>query len=47
MRHSMQNDLHDSVGHISVEIAEKIFQREVSEEDNKLIIDESLSEWEK
>ncbi len=46
-RHRIQNELHDSVGHIAVEIAEKILQREVSEEDNKRIIDESLSEWEK
>lgn len=43
----IRNDLHDSVGHIAVEIAEKILEREVSEEDNKRIIDESLSEWEK
>ncbi|MCI8412736.1 MAG: ATP synthase F0 subunit B [Clostridia bacterium] len=43
----VQHELHDSVGHIAVEIAEKILEREVSIEDNKRIIDESLSEWEK
>lgn len=43
----VQHELYDSVGHIAVEIAEKILEREVSEEDNKRIIDESLSEWDK
>lgn len=46
-RQRMQRELHDSVGHIAVEIAEKILEREVNEEDNRRIIDESLSEWEK
>ncbi len=46
-RHRIKNELHDSVGHIAVEIAGKILEREVSEEDNRRIIDESLSEWEK
>lgn len=46
-RQRIQHELHDSVGHIAVEIAEKILKREVSEEDNKRIIDEGLSEWEK
>ncbi len=46
-RHRIQNELHDSVGHIAVEIAGKILEREVNEEDNRRIIDESLSEWEK
>ena len=46
-KHRIQNELHDSVGHIAVEIAGKILEREVSEEDNRRIIDESLSEWEK
>ena len=45
-RNRMQHELHDSVGHIAVEIAEKILEREVSEEDNRKLIDESLSEWE-
>lgn len=43
----VQHELYDSVGHIAVEIAEKILEREVSEEDNKRIIDESLAEWDK
>lgn len=45
-RNRMQHELHDSVGHIAVEIAEKILEREVNEKDNRKIIDESLSEWE-
>ncbi|MDE6397805.1 MAG: F0F1 ATP synthase subunit B [Clostridiales bacterium] len=43
----MQYELHDTVGHIAVEIAEKILEREVNEKDNRRIIDESLAEWEK
>lgn len=46
-KHRVQHELHDSVGHIAVEIAEKILEREVSEADNRRIIEESLSEWEK
>lgn len=46
-RHRIKNELHDTVGHIAVEIAGKILEREVNEEDNKRIIDESLAEWEK
>lgn len=46
-RQRMQHELHDTVGHIAVEIAEKILEREVNEDDNRRIIDESLSEWEK
>ena len=46
-RQRMQYELHDTVGHIAVEIAEKILAREVKEEDNRRIIDESLAEWEK
>ena len=45
-RNRMQHELHDSVGHIAIEIAEKILEREVNEKDNRKIIDESLSEWE-
>lgn len=43
----IKHELYDSVGHIAVDIAEKILSREVSEEDNRKLIDESLSEWEK
>ena len=43
----IQSELHDTVGHIAVDIAAKILEREVSAEDNKRIIDESLSEWDK
>lgn len=46
-RQRMQYELHDTVGHIAVEIAEKILEREVNEQDSRRIIDESLSEWEK
>ncbi|MCI8458431.1 MAG: F0F1 ATP synthase subunit B [Clostridia bacterium] len=46
-RHRLQNELHESVGHIAVEIAEKILEREVNEEDNRRIIEAGLSEWEK
>lgn len=36
----------DSVGTLAVEIAQKLLEREVSEKDNSVLIEEVLSDWE-
>ena len=41
----MKNEVRDTVGHLAVDIAEKVLQREVSVDDNQKIIDECLREW--
>lgn len=43
----LKNDFRDSVAGLAVEIAGKVLAREVKPSDNKKIIDECLSEWEK
>lgn len=42
----LKSDFKDTVGKLSVEIAEKVLEREVSEDDNRDIIDRCLKEWE-
>ena len=41
----LKNEFRDSVSKMAVDIAEKVLEREVSEEDNKDIIDACLKEW--
>lgn len=45
-RERFKNDFRESVSHLAVDIAEKILEREISEEDNRKIIDECLRQWE-
>lgn len=42
----LKNEFKSSVSKMSVEIAGKVLEREVSEKDNKKIIDACLTEWE-
>ena len=42
----LQNEFRESVSKMAVDIAEKVLEREVSEKDNKAIIDACLKEWE-
>lgn len=42
----LKSDFKDAVGKLSVDIAEKVLEREISEEDNREIIDKCLKEWE-
>ncbi len=41
----LKNEFRDSVSKMAVDIAEKVLEREVSEKDNKDIIDACLKEW--
>lgn len=40
------NDYKDSVSRLSIEIAQKVLEREINEKDNKKIIEDCLAQWE-
>lgn len=42
----LKSDFRDTVSRLAVDIAEKVLQREISEKDNKKIIDDCLKQWE-
>lgn len=42
----LKSDFKDAVGKLSVEIAEKVLEREINESDNEDIIDKCLKQWE-
>lgn len=42
----LKSDFRETVSRLAVDIAEKVLQREISEKDNKKIIDDCLKQWE-
>ncbi|MCH5157571.1 MAG: ATP synthase F0 subunit B [Clostridiales bacterium] len=45
-KEQLKNEYRDSVNKLSVEIAEKLLERELSSEDNGALIEQVLSDWE-